>query len=79
MRENWQQNILDNIIENCAEMVERPNENFTLDRFGMKCSTKMAQFSYCIWRQLTIKCPIDRQQRSRQCRKLRNVLNKMDN
>lgn len=74
-RQNWQQNSTDELVEKCAKEIN-DSSNFSLDKFGLKCNTKMAQFSYCMWRQFTISCPAEKQQKTRQCEKLRMVLKK---
>lgn len=78
-RENFarQQNSTDEQVEKC---VKEANEsvNFSLEKFGLKCNTKMAQFTYCMWRQFAINCPVDRQQKTKQCDKLRMVLKRND-
>lgn len=73
-REKWQQKISDDLVEKCISEVES-EDDFELDNFGFKCNTKMARFSYCMWREITLNCPEESQQNSRQCQRLRSVLN----
>lgn len=47
-----------------------------LDKFGLKCNTKMAEFAYCIWRELFNSCPTEQQNKSKQCERLRIILRK---
>lgn len=79
IRENFarQQNSTDEQVEKC---VKEANEsvNFSLEKFGLKCNTKMAQFTYCMWRQFAINCPVDRQQKTKQWDKLRMILKRND-
>lgn len=72
-RQNWQAEIVDDSVEKCVgEISEKPN--LQLDKFGLKCSTKMAALAYCMWREYFISCPASQQNKSRQCERLRMVL-----
>lgn len=54
------------------------SESKAVDAFGFHCNSKAAEFVYCMWRELFLICPADKQQNSKQCEKMRSVLKKFD-
>lgn len=74
LNEHFKQNH-DESVEECLKEISKL-DNFTFEKFGLKCSSKMAQFSYCMWKQLIVTCPVERQKKSKQCKKLRIIFNK---
>lgn len=71
-RQQWEQDASNNLVEKCA--TELTSSSKAVDAFGFQCSSKAAEFVYCMWRELFLTCPIDKQQKSTQCEKLRAVL-----
>lgn len=76
-KQQWEQNVSDDLVEKCAKEV-KDSTSSPIDSFGFQCSSKAAEFAYCMWRELFLTCPADKQQTSKQCEKLRNVLMKHD-
>ena len=69
----WEQEALDRIVENC--MVETENtQREPLNYFGLQCSSKAAEFVYCMWKELFLTCPSDKQANNRNCQKLGRAL-----
>lgn len=76
INDNFKQvNNTDEMVDECVKEIDEI-QNFTLDKFGLRCSMKMAQFAYCMWRKFTLNCPPEKQQKNKQCNKLRIVLRK---
>ena len=75
--QRWEKNVTDDLVEKCSKDVANINSK-KIDGFGLQCSSKAAEFAYCIWRELFLICPQDEQQKNRQCDKLRSVLEKVD-
>jgi hypothetical protein len=63
------------LVEKCAKEVNA-STGVGIDAFGFQCSSKAAEFAYCMWRELFLTCPKDKQQTSKQCGKLFSVLEK---
>lgn len=76
-RQQWEQDASNKLVEKCATEVTGSSSK-AVDAFGFQCSSKAAEFVYCMWRELFLTCPIDKQQKSMQCEKLRAVLTKHD-
>ncbi|KAL7025148.1 hypothetical protein ACKWTF_013365 [Chironomus riparius] len=74
-QQSWQQEISDDAVDKCAQdVISKPG--VMLDKYGLQCNTKMAEFAYCLWREFFILCPSERQNKSKQCEKLRYILRK---
>ena len=74
-QQNWQQEISDDAVDKCAQEVSN-KPSILLDKYGLMCNTRMAEFAYCLWREFFILCPSERQNKSKQCEKLRYILRK---
>jgi hypothetical protein len=71
--EKWEKEAADGIVEKCVQKVnESKREN--VDSMGVKCSIKTAEFGYCIWKNLFLICPADKQTKNKRCEELRKSL-----
>ena len=74
-QQSWQQEISDDAVDKCAlDVSSKPG--VLLDKYGLQCNTRMAELAYCLWREFFILCPSERQNKSKQCEKLRYILKK---
>ena len=74
-QQSWQQEISNDAVDKCFEEVSS-KPGVVLDKYGLECNTRMAEFAYCLWREFFVSCPSDRQNKSKQCEKLRYILRK---
>lgn len=72
-KQPWEQDASNKLVEKCAKEVTDSTSK-AMDSFGFQCNSKAAEFAYCMWRELFLTCPDDKQENSRQCQKLRVVL-----
>ncbi|XP_070495847.1 uncharacterized protein [Chironomus tepperi] len=75
VHESWQQEMSDDAVDKCGQEVSSMSGG-VLDKYGLQCNTRMAEFAYCLWREFFVMCPSERQNRSKQCEKLRYILRK---
>lgn len=73
--QDWEKSVSDKLVEKCANETATSTRQ-PVDSFGFQCSSKAAEFAYCIWRELFLTCPADKQKSARQCDKLRIILGK---
>lgn len=73
--QEWEKSVSDKLVEKCAMETEKTPSQ-PVDAFGFQCSSKAAEFAYCMWRELFLTCPADKQKSARQCDKLRIILEK---
>lgn len=71
--QEWEQDASDVLVEKCAKEVAGSTSK-PIDTFGLQCSSKAGEFVYCMWRELFLTCPADKQINTKQCDKLRSVL-----
>lgn len=74
---SWEQNVSDDLVEKCSKNIATIASK-QVNGFGLECSSKAAEFAYCMWRELFLICPADKQQITKQCDQLRSVLEKVD-
>ncbi|KAG5670422.1 hypothetical protein PVAND_000688 [Polypedilum vanderplanki] len=74
--QSWQKNISDEVIDRCYEEISKTSPNTVLEKFGLKCNTKLTELTYCMWREFFMLCPVENQQKGKHCEKLRYVLKK---
>lgn len=74
--QSWEEKVTDEIVEKCSKDIAKISNSTKIDNFGLQCSLKAAEFAYCVWRELFLICPLDKQQKTKQCDQLRNVLEK---
>lgn len=67
----------DEIVEKCAKAAITTASK-PVAAFGFQCSSKVGEFAYCIWRELFLTCPVEKQQNTKRCAKMRKVLKKSD-
>ena len=73
----WEKEISEKLVERCAENISN-NVSKPVDAFGFQCSSTAGEFVYCMWRELFLSCPRDKQLNTKRCDKLRKVLDKYD-
>jgi uncharacterized protein YaaN involved in tellurite resistance len=71
----WEQEASNELVERCAKEVAA-SQSKSVDAYGLSCKSKAAEFVYCMWRELFLTCPADKQMKTKQCDKLRTVLKK---
>lgn len=76
-RQEWEQDASNNLVVKCAATLKKSTSK-AIDEFGLQCSTKSAEFAYCMWRELFLTCPEEKQEKTKMCSKLRSVLTKFD-
>lgn len=76
-KDSWEQDASDDLVDKCVKIVDKTIVK-DIDSFGLKCSSKAAELAYCIWREMFLTCPEDRQEITKRCMKLRNVMSKID-
>lgn len=67
------ENSTDELVDECVKEINE-FDDFSFEKLGLKCCTKMAQLVYCIWRQIMLTCPVEKQEKTKQCEKLRTIL-----
>lgn len=72
-QEAWEQAASDNLVDKCVDEINT-SDRHPVNAYGYDCSSKAAEFVYCMWRELFLTCPDDKQQKSKSCQKLRGVL-----
>lgn len=77
LKQEWAKNESDKLVDMCAKATME-SASQPVDAFGFQCSSKAAVFVYCMWRELFLLCPIDKQQNTKRCSKMREVLKKFD-
>lgn len=73
--QQWERDASDDLVEKCAKEISISTSK-PVGAFGYQCSSKTGEFVYCMWRELFLGCPADKQVNSKQCDKLRSVLGK---
>lgn len=73
--QEWEQDASDDLVEKCSKEVKESTSK-PVNAFGFQCNSKPAEFVYCMWRELFLICPSEKQVRTMQCEKLRKVLKK---
>lgn len=68
----WEKTTSDRLVEKCIAGISTLSK--PIDAYGYQCSSHMAQFAYCMWREFFLSCPTDKQHPNKQCEKLRNVI-----
>ncbi|CAO1421693.1 unnamed protein product [Diamesa serratosioi] len=68
----WEKSTSDKLVEKCIAGISSLSK--PIDAYGYQCSSHMAQFAYCMWREFFLSCPIDKQHPNKQCEKLRTVI-----
>jgi hypothetical protein len=78
--QEWEQDVSNDLVEKCAKTValstSKPGK--PVSEFGLECSSKPAEFAYCMWRELFLTCPEEKREKTKMCDKLRGVLAKHD-
>lgn len=75
--QDWERSASNELVENCEKEIAQTTSK-DLNSNGLQCSPKMAEFVYCMWRQFFLTCPTSKQQSTKQCEKLRHVLQQHD-
>lgn len=73
--QKWEKEASDRLVDKCVSEVSSSSSQ-PVDAFGYQCSSKTGEFVYCMWRELFLTCPADKQVNSTQCDKMRSVLGK---
>lgn len=64
----WQKDVINGVLERCVtEAAEKKGKQAE----PTKCNPYSSYFVYCVWRELTLACPADKQDQSKKCIKLR--------
>uniref|UniRef100_A0A9I3EI71 Uncharacterized protein n=1 Tax=Anopheles dirus TaxID=7168 RepID=A0A9I3EI71_9DIPT len=70
--DDWQQPLLGGHIDTCLkEAKEKAAKN---PREAGQCSSETSHFGYCMWRQLALACPKEKQVANRRCDRIREKL-----
>ena len=70
----WEQKVSDKLVEKCVNEVSA-QEVQKVHAYGEECNLQMAKFSYCMWKEYFLSCPLERQQGYiKRCNKLREKL-----
>lgn len=70
----WEQTASDKLVEKCVNEVSTGGIQ-RVHAYGEECNLQMAKFSYCMWKEYFLSCPLERQQGSlKRCNKLREKL-----
>uniref|UniRef100_A0A182QPU3 Uncharacterized protein n=1 Tax=Anopheles farauti TaxID=69004 RepID=A0A182QPU3_9DIPT len=70
--DDWQQPLLEGHIETCVK--EAKDKAAKNPREAGQCNSETSNFGYCMWRQLALACPKDKQVANRRCDRIREKL-----
>ena len=70
--DDWQQPLLAGHIETCVK--EAKEKAAKMPREAGQCSSETSNFGYCMWRQMALACPKDKQVASKRCDRIREKL-----
>lgn len=74
-KQEWEKKTSDELVEQCAKGTME-SDSKPVDAFGFQCSSKAMEFAYCMWRELFLTCPVDKQRCTKRCEKMRKILKK---
>ena len=70
----WEQAVSDQLVEKCIKQVSTV-EAIKIHAYGENCNLQMTKFSYCMWKEFFLSCPLERQHGAmKRCNKLREKL-----
>nr|AAQ16288.1 odorant-binding protein AgamOBP56 [Anopheles gambiae] len=70
--DDWQQPLLAGHIETCVK--EAKEKAAKMPREAGQCSSETSNFGYCMWRQMALACPKDKQVANKRCDRIREKL-----
>ncbi|XP_062556149.1 uncharacterized protein LOC134220990 [Armigeres subalbatus] len=67
----WQESIIEGVVDTCLKEVAEKNEKLKASGETTTCNPASSNFGYCMWRQMTLACPKDKQEQSKKCERMR--------
>ncbi|XP_062715553.1 uncharacterized protein LOC134291603 [Aedes albopictus] len=67
----WQDAVVDELVASCLKEVAEKNEKMKATGDHTTCNPSSSNFGYCMWRQMTLACPKDKQDTSKKCERMR--------
>lgn len=90
----WQLKVIDDIVDTCMsdvaikmtlETKKKSNNTNAINSKELntapmepKCNSAPSIFTHCMWRQLTMKCPVELQDQSHHCQRMREKFTKKE-